>query len=154
MIKIPDFKDLTIKHIVCDFNGTLATDGILLPNISHLLSKIEKLYQLHVITSDTFGSVLEQLKKYDIKIKILTSDNHTKEKKDYIISLDANECIAIGNGNNDRLMLLRSGIGISIIGDEGCAKDALFASDIVCKNITDALSLCTNPKRLIATLRK
>ena len=87
-------------------------------------------------------------------IKVLNTQNHTKEKADYIAELEAEKCAAIGNGNNDKDMLLSASVAIAILGDEGCAKDALFNADIVCKNIEDALSLFIHTKRMIATLRR
>jgi soluble P-type ATPase len=154
MIEIPNFKTLKITDIVCDYNGTIAKDGVVLPQIKELFECLSKLYTIHVITADTFGSVHTQLKDYEVTIKVLSSDNHTKEKAQYINTLGAQHCIALGNGNNDKEMLISAAIGISILGDEGCAKDALLNSDLTCRDISDALDLCLNTKRLIATLRR
>ncbi|MDF1884345.1 haloacid dehalogenase [Sulfurimonas sp. SAG-AH-194-C21] len=142
-----------IKHIILDYNGTIAKDGVLKKEIDPLLKELSKNYTLHVITADTFGSVKEQIKDYDIKLHILKSDDHTKEKKDYVTSLGCDISLAIGNGNNDKKMLETAQIGIAVLGDEGCCTQALLVSDIVCKSITDALELPLNPKRLLATLR-
>jgi soluble P-type ATPase len=154
MIEIPNFKTLHIEHIVCDFNGTLATDGVLLPKVSEALRLLSEQYTLHAITSDTFGSVEEQLKEYDIGVKVLTSDNHTQEKARYVEQLGADRCVAIGNGNNDRDMLAVCAVGIAVIGDEGCAKDTLLSADVICKRMIDALMFFIEQKRLIATLRR
>lgn len=154
MIEIPNFKTIEIKHIVCDYNGTIAKDGVVLPEIKELFESLSKQYTLHVITSDTFGSVNTQLKNYNTKIKVLSSDNHTKEKSQYINSLDAQSCAAVGNGNNDKDMLLTAVIGIALLGGEGCSTDALLNSDLVCKDISDALHLFFDTPRLIATLRR
>jgi soluble P-type ATPase len=153
MIDIPNFKKLNIQHIVCDYNGTIAKDGIVLAEIKALFEKLSKTYTLHVVTADTFGSVHQQLKHYGTRIKVLTSNDHTKEKADFISALDG-ECAAVGNGNNDSKMLQEAAVSIAVLGDEGCAKNALFQADIICKNITDALSLLIYEKRLVATLRK
>jgi len=142
-----------IKHIVLDYNGTIAKDGILKEDIHSLLEELSQNYTLHVITADTFGSVKEQISAYKIKLYILKSQDHTQEKKDYLLSLGADMTIAIGNGNNDAIMLQSAHIGIAVLGDEGCATKALLESDIVCKNIKDALELPLHPKRLLATLR-
>ena len=80
---------------------------------------------LHVVTSDTFGSVETQLKNYNTKIKVLSSDNHTKEKAQYINTLGSQNCAALGNGNNDKEMLFTAAIGIAILGGEGCSIDAM-----------------------------
>lgn len=154
MIEIPNFKTVEITNIVCDYNGTIAKDGTVLPQIKELFEKLSKKYTLHVITADTFGSVNTQLKDYDTKIKVLSSDNHTKEKAQYINAIGAQHCVALGNGNNDKEMLLVATIGITILGDEGCAKDALLNSDLTCKSISEALNLLLHTKRLVATLRR
>jgi soluble P-type ATPase len=154
MIEIPNFKTLNITDIVCDYNGTIAKDGIVLPEVKELFEQLSKQYKIHVITADTFGSVHEQLKDYGVTVKVLSSDNHTQEKAQYIDFLEANSCVSLGNGNNDKDMLLTSAVGIAILGDEGCSKDALFSADIICKNITEALSTLIYTKRLIATLRR
>ena len=36
MIEIPNFKTLEIRHIVCDYNGTIAKDGVVLVQIKEL----------------------------------------------------------------------------------------------------------------------
>lgn len=154
MIEIPNFKTLKIRHIVCDYNGTIAKDGIVLPEIKELFDRLSRDYTLHVITSDTFGSVKAQLEGYKTQIKVLSTDDHTKEKADFILGLGAEECAAIGNGNNDQEMLLSATIGVAVIGDEGCSRETLLNADIVCKGGAEALSLFLQPKRLIATLRK
>ena len=87
MIEIPNFKTVQIRDIVCDYNGTIAKDGIVLPEIKALFEQLSKEYTLHVITADTFGSVHTQLEKYKTTIKVLCSDNHTEEKAKYINSL-------------------------------------------------------------------
>lgn len=154
MIKIPNYKDINLKHIVCDYNGTIAKDGIVLPHVKELFEKLSHFYTVHVITADTFFTVEKQLKDYNVQVKVITSNDHTQEKADFINTLDASTCGAIGNGNNDTKMLKSANIGIAIIGDEGCNSNTIMNSDIVCKNIVDALELFLNSKRLIATLRK
>lgn len=154
MIEIPNFKTLNIQHIVCDYNGTIAKDGIVLPEIKALFELLSKVYTLHVITADTFGSVHTQLEGYDVNIKVLSTDYHTQEKAAYISKLGKDACVALGNGNNDAAMLSLASVGIAVMGDEGCAKDALMGSDVICKNIDEALSLILQSKRLVATLRR
>lgn len=153
-ISIPYFKELSLKHIVLDFNGTIAKDGNLKAEVKERLHLLSELFILHVITSDTFGSVQTQLKDFDVIIKVLNSENHTQEKADYIKELGAEVCLAVGNGSNDAQMLKDAAISIALIGDEGCSTKSLMNSDITCKTIADALDLALNEKRLIATLRQ
>ena len=153
-IDIPHYRTLELKHLVLDYNGTLAKDGILIKEASPLLHALAEHYTIHVITSDTFGTVQAQLKGLDITVKVLQSDDHTGEKSDYIRMLGAAQCIAVGNGNNDRLMLQNAALGIALVGNEGCSTRTLTSSDVVCTGINDALELALNPKRMIATLRQ
>jgi len=153
-IEIPNYKKVTITDIVCDYNGTIAKDGVVLPEIKSLFAQLNRDYTLHVITADTFGSVKAQLKGYGTQIKILTSDDHTAEKANFVVSLGADNCAAMGNGNNDAEILKTAAVGIAVLGDEGCSRETLFGADIVCQNSVDALALFLEPKRLIATLRR
>jgi len=153
-IEIPNYKDITITDIVCDYNGTIAKDGIVFPEIKRLFAQLSKDFTLHVITADTFGSVKAQLEGYGAHIKILTSSNHTKEKADFVTALGADRCAAMGNGNNDSEMLKSAEIGIAVLGDEGCSREALLNAEIICQNSADTLALFLEPKRLIATLRR
>ncbi len=153
-VAIPHYKELILHHLVLDYNGTIAKDGHFKEELRPLLTELSKQITLHVITSDTFGSVQKAMKDVAIKVNVLTSDDHTQEKADYITSLTPEHCMAIGNGSNDMEMLKKSAIGIALIGDEGCSSRTLLASDIVSHNISDALALLLNTKRLIATLRQ
>ncbi len=153
-ITIPHYQTLSLRHVVLDYNGTLAKDGMLKEKAKALLGGLCERFQVHVITSDTFGSVEAQMEGFDVNVKVLKTDNHTMEKAAYIYELSANSCVAVGNGNNDANMLKDAALGIALIGDEGCSTKTLMNSDIVCKSIGDALELLLNEKRLIATLRK
>ena len=153
-IKIPGYKTLTLQHLVLDYNGTLAKDGQLLQEVAFLLHELTKQYRVHVITSDTFGSVKSQLNDFKLIVKVLSSHDHTDEKEAYINELGSQSCAAVGNGNNDMKMLKKAELGIALIGEEGCSTQTLVHSDIICKTIEDALDLLLNEKRLIATLRR
>ncbi len=153
-ITIPGFKELNIKNLIFDYNGTLAKDGKIDKKIKKRIEKLDKNFNIFVITADTFGTVKEELKGVDLEILILKSKNHTKEKEKFVKNLNPKVSVAIGNGNNDALMLKIASISIAVIEEEGCSKDALINSDIVCKDIKDAMDLFLNPKRLVATLRR
>jgi len=153
-IIIPNYKTLNLMHIVLDYNGTLAKDGILKDEVKALFPTLTQEYKVHVITADTFGSVHAQVKDFDVVVKVLESDNHTVEKAEYVQSLVAKTCVAVGNGNNDALMLKTAELGIALLGDEGCSTQTMMQSDLVCKSVQDALELFINTNRLVATLRK
>jgi len=153
-ITIPNYAALQLEHIVLDYNGTIAKEGILKESAKKLINKLSENYTVHIITADTFGSVAAQSEELDIVLKILTTPDHTQEKADYVESLGCEYCAAIGNGNNDAKMLQKAALGIAIVEDEGCATSTLLVADIVCKTIEDALELFLYPKRLMATLRR
>lgn len=153
-VVVPHYKSLALRHVVLDYNGTLAEDGVLKEAAKALLPALTEAYKVHVITSDTFGSVESQMADFAVTVKVLTSDDHTAEKADYIDELGCVHCVAVGNGNNDAAMLKSAELGIALIGDEGCSTKTLLGSDVVCKSIADALALLLNEKRLIATLRQ
>lgn len=154
MIEIPNFKNIDIKNILFDYNGTLAEDGKVPKEVQYLLQKICEQYNVFVITADTFGSVKKELKVFNLEVIVLSSYNHTEEKEKFLKSLGQDKTIALGNGNNDALMLQSAVVSIAVIGKEGCAKETFLASDIVCNCIKDAMDLLLHPKRMIATLRK
>ncbi len=153
-ITIPNYATLQLQHIVLDYNGTIAEDGILKESVKIAINELSKSFTIHIITADTFGSVAKQSEDLKITLKILSSSEHTQEKADYLHELGAESCVGIGNGNNDKKMLQSAAIGIAVIGSEGCATQALLASDITCKCIEDALELLQKKRRMIATLRK
>jgi soluble P-type ATPase len=72
---------------------------------------------------------------------------------EFIRELDPLECVSIGNGRNDNLMLKASALGIAVILKEGAASITLQAADIVATSIGSALDLLENPLRVVATLR-
>jgi len=151
-IDIPDFGCLRIDHIVCDYNGTLAVDGTLLPGVSESINAIEGI-TVHVITADTFGIAEKQLEGTDCKLTIAPKNDQAGWKLEYVKSLSADTVVAIGNGRNDRFMLKESAIGIALLQKEGASAETLFHADIVCASILDALEYFSNVKRVIATLR-
>jgi len=152
-LDIPSQNPVSIEYLICDYNGTIAKDGHLLHGVKERFEVLSKSLQIIVITADTFGSVQQALAGLSTEVVILKSTNHTQEKKEFLLELGADQCVAIGNGNNDALMLQEAAISIAILGHEGCANKALNASQIVSSSICEALDLLIYPKRLIATLR-
>ncbi len=154
LITIPNYRTLQLRHLVLDYNGTIAKDGVLLDEVKALLPALCERYRVHVITSDTFGSVAAQLEGFDVKVTVLTSKDHTYEKAQYIGNLDARYCAAIGNGSNDARMLKEARLAVAVVGHEGCSILAMHNADILCNSIEEALGLLLNEKRIIATLRQ
>ncbi len=152
-IDVPDFGELKIKYFLMDYNGTLAIDGKLSAEVKKLLNILSEKVELHIITADTFGKAKKELEGVKCKLTILSGENQAEEKERYIKKLGENRTIAFGNGRNDRFMIKRARLGVVLLQEEGSSVETLMNSDIVVKNIMDALSLFTNNKRVIATLR-
>jgi P-type E1-E2 ATPase len=153
-LSIPGFKeDITLHHLVLDFNGTLAVDGILIKGVKPLLTKLSKQINVHVFTGDTLGTARKQLKDMPCKITLLTKTNQAEQKRKHLQKLKPATCISIGNGRNDRFMLKDSAIGIVLVQKEGGAAETIMAADIVCTDILTALEIVSKPSRLMATLR-
>ncbi|EOD01560.1 HAD family hydrolase [Caldisalinibacter kiritimatiensis] len=152
-IDIPSYKDISIKYLVFDYNGTLAADGKIDNGIKNKLNKLSEIIEIFVLTADTFGTVREYLKDTNVKLHIISKENGTQDKVDFIKNLGLENCVAVGNGNNDSLMLKEAGLGICILGKEGCATNTLLNSDLVIKSIEDCIELFFNTDRLKASLR-
>ena len=152
-IVVPGYGEISLDHVVLDYNGTLATDGQLPRGVRTLLNNIAERVELHIVTADTFGRVKSGIEGIRCKLSILSQQHQALAKQQYIQNIGSDRVVAIGNGRNDRLMVKDAALGIAIIGAEGSAIETLLASDVVCKSGQDALELLLNPKRLIATLR-
>lgn len=152
-VVIPGYKRLQLKHLVMDYNGTIACDGSLVAGVEELVNRLSRDLEVHVVTADTFGKAARALADLTTRVLILPIDNQDQRKREYVENLGSVFTVCIGNGKNDRLMLKTAELGIAVIGREGLAVEALLSADIVCDNILSALALLTNTGRLIATLR-
>lgn len=151
-LNIPGRGSFSIQHLVLDFNGTIAFNGELIPDVAERIKLLSREVEIHVITADTNGSVAGECNGLPVNVHVLQSDDHTAEKGEFVRSLDGMICM--GNGANDEAMFEAADIAIAITGREGCATSTLLKSDLIIEDINDALDLLLNPKRLIATLRK
>jgi P-type E1-E2 ATPase len=152
-LMIPGFGRLELTDAVCDYNGTLAADGLLIDGVHERIQRLSSELRVHVVTADTFGSAASQLQRLPCALVILDAENQAEAKRDFVQSLSAAHVVAIGNGRNDRMMLEAAALGIAVCGAEGAAAHVLQAGDIVVGRIVDALDLLLHPKRLMATLR-
>jgi len=153
IIEISGNKPIQAEHVVLDYNGTLAIDGVLIPEVKEKLNVLADRINIHVITADTFGKAQENLKEIRCECSVLIGDNQPWQKLQYITKLGKQKVIAIGNGSNDALMLKNASIGIAVIQKEGASINSVLNADIVCTDIIDALDLLINPLRCVATLR-
>jgi soluble P-type ATPase len=152
-IAIPGFGKLELTDLVCDYNGTLALDGVLLESARTRLARLSEHVRVHVITGDTFGTARAGLQGLPCEVNLLPADDQAAAKERFVEGLGTTHVVAIGNGRNDRLMLAACALGIGVCGGEGIAADAAAACDVVVSDIDAALDLLLETNRLVASLR-
>jgi len=76
-----------------------------------------------------------------------------EEKRDFVKSLGPERVVAIGNGNNDVLMIQEAALGIGVLGHEGISGGCIQVADVIVQTPRDGLDLLLKPLRLVATLR-
>lgn len=150
---IPGRERLSIHHLVLDFNGTIAFDGVLIPGVEERLRELSGMLTIHIITADTNKSVANQCRNIPASIHIIENNNQSSQKTDFVSSLTPNGTVCIGNGRNDEGMLSIAELAIGVIGQEGFATVSALKSDVLIMNINDGLDLLLHPHRLTATLR-
>ncbi|WP_300666948.1 ATPase P [Desulfoluna sp.] len=150
---IPGFSDIAISHLVLDYNGTLALDGVPLMGVRERIEALSAALTIHVVTADTFGKAAGIFSDWPVLLSVLTPGGEADQKAAYVQSLGAEGVVAVGNGRNDCRMLSLACVGMAITGPEGAASPALLSADLVCPDIFVALDLLLHPTRLKATLR-
>ncbi len=150
-IVIPGVSTLNLKHVFIDYNGTIANSGKLISGVMDQLIELSKIYEVYILTGDTYGTVREVLKPYPIEVILAYT---AKDKHRIIKEYTPNTCIAIGNGSIDYKMLKEAALGLAVIGKEGCSSKAILNADIVVNHIEDALNIIKHPNHIIATLKE
>ncbi len=155
-IDIPGFGIRRVKTVVTDYTGTHSFGGAVPPAVKKRLRELAKLTELHVVTADSFGTA-------DRELKGITEPHHLRtarqdeEKAAYVRRLPLANVAALGNGNNDHLMLkaVKDGGGLAIAVDngEGCATSAILNAHLFIVGAANALDLLLDPTRCKATLR-
>lgn len=154
-IPVPNHPTLRLQHLVLDYNGTLAVDGLLIPGVAQRLTALASRLQVHVVTADTFGHAAASLTSIPCQLQILAGDtDQARAKLELVQGLGPDGTVSIGNGRNDELMLKRSALGIAVILGEGAWVNTVMTADVICTSILDALDLLHSPLRLVATLRR
>jgi soluble P-type ATPase len=152
-IDVPGWGNMEIENIVLDLNGTIATDGKILPEVKQRLESLSETVKIYVLTADTYGTASDEIQDLKTELVKIAGENTQKGKLEFVKTLDLEKTAAIGNGNSDLLILKEACLGIAVQGDEGIFTSTMKTSDLVVKSICDALDLFLKPKRLVATLR-
>jgi soluble P-type ATPase len=148
--------------MVSDYTGTHSLGGQLVVGIGLRLIRLAELVDIVILTSDSFGTANEQLRGLPVRVRTLQAEKKNNEADDQQKQRLVKEYVpkhvaAMGNGNNDRLMLQSvkkaGGLAIAVDNGEGCAIDALQNANLFIVGSANALDLLLYPTRCKATLR-
>ena len=151
-IKIPGREELTLNHLILDYNGTIAEDGEIAESIRQRLAELSKDLSICVITADTHGTAAKKCQGLPLQVLTFPTTEVGAIKAEEVRKLSGG-VITIGNGYNDIQMSDAADLSICVIGKEGCCGALLMHTDVVVTSIDDALDLLLKTGRLRATLR-
>ena len=151
-IKIPGRNEMTLSHLVLDYNGTIAEDGNIIEEIVPRLEELSQLLEISVITADTHGTAARKCEGLPLTVKTYPTVEVGAIKAEEAKNKEGG-VVCIGNGFNDILMSDASDLSICVIGKEGCCGALISRVDVVVTSIADALDLLIQTDRLRATLR-
>lgn len=159
-IAIPGRETLDLEHLVCDMNGTLAEDGLLLDGVAGRLVRLSADLRIHLLTADTHGTlaaVAEELRTACVAADLPAPEwervANGADKVRYVRQLGVERVAALGNGANDEAMLRAAALSVAVIGGEGAYGPTLLAAQVITRSPLEALDLLLYPERLAATLR-
>jgi soluble P-type ATPase len=151
-IEIPGKDSITIEHVVFDYNGTIAVDGILETEVIPRLQELKKFATVRILTADTYGTVRKQCEPFGIEVETFKGANVAQCKEEIVKKLNGNVC-CIGNGFNDRKMFEVADLRIAVMGKEGMYPGLLEVCDILVGSPVEAVELLLRTDRVKATLR-
>lgn len=153
-ISIPGKGTMNIENIVLDFNGTIASDGNLKEGIAERIQKLSRDgIHIYILTEEASVRTREQCRNLPVTLEVFDRENAALSKREIVNKIGSKETVTIGNGNNDVEMFEESILSVAVIGEEGCAVKSIFAADIVCNSVEDAIDLVIYPERIKSTLR-
>ena len=109
-IQIPGYKTLDLSFLVLDYNGTIAVDGQIPPEVREALVRLSKDLQIHVLTADTHGTARAMCQGLPLTIQTFPAGSAMDSKLAIVRSLGPERCVSIGNGRNDCLMCKESAL--------------------------------------------
>ena len=151
-INIPGREEMTLSHLILDYNGTIAEDGAIIESIRPRLESLSRVLSIYVITADTHGTAAQRCAGLPLQVLTFPTTQVGEIKAQEAGKLSGG-VVTIGNGFNDIQMSDAADLSICVMGREGCCGALLSHCDVVVTSIDDALDLLCKPNRLRATLR-
>ncbi|MEA1962448.1 MAG: haloacid dehalogenase, partial [Bacillota bacterium] len=109
-------RQLELKKLLLDLNGTLTVDGILENGVKQRIEDIKKNFEVYLLTADTRGSGSQVAEELGIQLFKVSGDHGNQDKLDFLNTVGAEETVMIGNGFNDSLVLEQAALSIAVIG--------------------------------------
>ena len=153
IIEIPGYKTLDINTLLLDYNGTIATDGVIPQSVKERICKLADEFEICVLTADTHGTARKQCEGLPLKVCTFPVGNAADYKLEILNQYGGENCVCMGNGRNDIKMFAGAALAVAILDTEGMCAKLLSESDISVRSIEEGLDLLLNPKRIIADLR-
>ncbi|NPA48193.1 MAG: HAD hydrolase family protein [Thermococci archaeon] len=147
-VDVPNFGKVNVKSVVFDLNGTLGSEGHVSREVKELLTRLAGKFEVIVLSADTFGTLEEEFRDVPVEIMRVGSGIEKAETASLY-----SPYVAIGNGNNDVEMFKRAELSFCVVGREGASTKALMSSDIVVRDVRDAIEMLLDERKLVATLR-
>ena len=151
-IKIPGREEMTLSHLILDYNGTIAEDGLIIESIRPRLAQLCEKLNIYVITADTHGTASQRCEGLPLQVLTFPTTQVGEIKAAEARKMEGG-VVTIGNGFNDIQMSDAADLSICVMGKEGCCGALLSHCDVVVTSIDDALDLLIKTDRLRATLR-
>lgn len=151
-IEIPGRAPMHIDHVVLDYNGTVAVDGLLLEGVAERIGRLRHMAAVHVLTADTYGTVRRQCEGLGVLVETFPREGAALCKEEIVRSLEGG-VVCVGNGFNDIQMFDAAALSIAVLETEGVCAGLLAHADVLVRASVDALDLLLIPDRLRATLR-
>ena len=152
IIEIPGREPLRIDHVVLDYNGTVAVDGLLLKGAVERISRLREHVKVHVLTADTYGTVTRECEPLGVEVRTFPREGAAGCKEEIVRGLEGGVA-CLGNGFNDIQMFDAARLSIAVLEREGMCAALLGHAAVVVRSIEDGLDLLLKPDRLRATLR-
>ena len=102
-IAIPGREELILRHLILDFNGTIAEDGQLAEGVAERLQALSRSLSLYVVTADTHGTAAAACEGLPVEVLTYPTTDVGAIKRQVAEKLG--EGVAcMGNGFNDLQM--------------------------------------------------
>ena len=86
-IEIPGRAPMDIANVVFDYNGTIAVDGKVLPELRERIEALLKLVPVYVLTADTYGTVRAQCEPLGMIVHTFPREGAAQCKEEIVKSL-------------------------------------------------------------------